>query len=109
MRTLILLVAALIPACTMVSKNLHPELGEYRPAPAVEVIEYDNLLSLNWDCLKQHKIPGFYLGCALVPIDPQKVCIVRVMRGSVAALHHELQHCHGYADTWFPWEAKGEN
>ena len=106
MRKIILIICCLfISGCSMVSKELLPGIT-LRENPKVKLIEYDNYALLNWDCLRQHKVPGVYSGCAWVPLNPAEECTIRVMRGDSETLEHETAHCHGYADTFLPWEAK---
>jgi hypothetical protein len=87
----------------MISKKILPGM-EYRENPLVEIIEYNDKALLQADCVKQHKKKDWqYSGCTLVPHDPQDTCIVRVMKGDERTKRHELAHCHGHADTFWPW------
>jgi len=101
----LLILALLLQSCTLISNDMLPGI-EYRAKPNIQIIEYSNPLLLCWDCLKLHKVPGWYSGCVWVPLNPAGTCIVRVGTGDKEALEHETQHCHGYADTWLPWMAK---
>jgi hypothetical protein len=97
------IVVTALSSCTMVSKEMLPGI-EYRENPNVEIIEYDDHAKLQEDCLKQHKKKGWrYGGCSLVPYDAKQKCIVRVMAGDEKTKKHELAHCHGHADTFWPW------
>lgn len=97
------IVVTVLSSCTMVSKEMLPGI-EYRENPNVEIIEYDDHAKLQEDCLKQHKKKGWrYAGCSLVPYDAKQKCIVRVMAGDEKTKKHELAHCHGHADTFWPW------
>ena len=100
---LAVLVVSALSACTMVSKKMLPGM-EYRENPHVEIIEYEDRAKLQEDCAKQSKeTGGWYWGCSLIPHDPQGTCIVRVMAGDERIKKHELAHCHGQADTIWPW------
>lgn len=99
------ILAPALSSCTMVSKEMLPGM-EYRDNPRVEIIEYDDHDQLQADCVTQHKKADWnYSGCALVPRDPRETCIIRVMKGDEKTKKHELAHCHGHADTFWPWKA----
>lgn len=94
-------------SCTMVSKDFYPEIG-YRENPKVKEIPYTSLAKLNYDCHKQDNflmLGNLYFGCSLIPFDPKEDCIIRYMEGHEKARRHELMHCHGYKDTFLPWDA----
>ena len=105
LRTIYAVIAmtALSSCSTMVSKEMLPDI-EYRENPKVVVIEYDDYEKLQKDCFKQHKKAGYYSGCAWVPQDPTKTCIIRIMAGDEKTKKHEFAHCQGHADTYLPWK-----
>ena len=100
-----MILAPALSSCTMVSQKMLPGMT-YRDNPRVEIIEYTDQAQLQADCVKQHKKTDWnYSGCALVPLDPEQKCIIRVMKGDEKTKKHELAHCHGRADTFWPWMA----
>lgn len=101
MRIIIILSFLFLNACTFVSKDLYKET-RYRSDPKITEVQYSNLISLNIACNKQHPYPSFFLACAWVPLDPSENCIVRYVEGDEDSRKHEIQHCHGYKDTWIP-------
>ena len=79
---------------------------EYRENPKVEIIEYVDKDQLQADCVKIYKKTTWnYYGCSLIPLDPEQKCIIRIMKGDEKTKQHELMHCHGHADTFWPWMA----
>jgi len=102
---LAVLVLTAVSSCTMVSKEMLPNM-EYRENPVVEIIEYDDYEKLQKDCIELNKKPDWkYSGCTLVPHDPSQKCVIRIMAGDEKTKKHELAHCHGHADTLLPWMA----
>jgi len=98
-----LLAAFALSSCTMVSNEMLPGI-EYRENPLVEIIEYDDHAKLQEDCARQVKETYLWFsGCSLLPQNPQKKCVIRVMAGDEKTIRHELAHCHGHADTFLPW------
>ena len=92
-------------SCTLVSTDLMPGYS-YRENPIVNIIEYTDHAELQKDCYALHRRRGRnYYACVWVPYDPYKTCIIRIMVGDDKRLNHEMAHCHGYADTYFPWKA----
>ena len=100
-----LILAFLLASCsTMVSGDLMPYMS-YREDPVIQIIEYSDKNKLQRDCYNVCRMDRvIYKGCAKVPHDPEKVCVVRVMQDDPKTLRHEVQHCHGYADTYLPWK-----
>ena len=93
-----------LSGCTFPSNHLFTGMN-YREKPLITLIEYDAFLKLQKDCGKQHGIPFplvFYSGCALVPYNESKSCVIRVMTGDSATFAHEYRHCQGFKDTFIP-------
>ena len=106
MKYLIILLSLLLSGCAFVSKDIHPKLT-HRTAPLIEIRKHSNWFGVQAACFKQnYYIPHIYMGCSLVPINPKDWCIINVIEGGKVSLQHELKHCHGYADTIFPWKAQ---
>ena len=103
--TIISIIIMLLSGCAFVSKEIHPDLT-YREYPFVEITAHGSWWSLQSACFAQHKVPHIYIGCALVPVDPNQNCIINVMRGNEASLQHELLHCKGHKDTPFFWRSQ---
>ena len=103
---ILLILPLLLTSCsTMVSKDLMPYMS-YREEPIIKIIEYSDKSKLQQDCYRIHKRRfAIYTGCTITPHDPLKVCTIRIMKGDDYTLEHELQHCHGYDDTYLPWRA----
>jgi hypothetical protein len=100
-----IILASAFSSCTMVSREMLPGM-EYREHPRVVIIEYQDHARLQADCVKQHKKADWnYSGCSLVPHDPRETCLIRIMKGDEKTKKHELAHCHGHADTFWPWMA----
>jgi hypothetical protein len=101
---LVVLALLTLPACitgrpTMVSSELLPGYN-YRAIPNVHLNLYDDIEKLQAACMKV--VPGrwiYFDGCASVPRNPDHVCHIYVMRYDLKTRHHEMGHCHGYADT----------
>ena len=102
--------ALLLPACSPhISKDFMKGM-QYREAPVVEIVEYEDECCLQAKCKEIHDAFLFYYtGCVTIPYNPKEVCTIHIMEGDQENLEHEMWHCHGYADTYLPWKRKNLN
>jgi hypothetical protein len=104
------LLSLLFSCSPMISEDFFVGM-EYRESPNVLIVEYKNQDRLQEVCEEIHRAHGEsanmdFDGCSTVPYNPEEVCTIHIMEGDLATLDgHEMWHCHGYEDTWWPWKA----